>query len=94
MTTVLQHRIRGDTGGTDLKHVFFQYEVFSPKLLDVCLDGATNRTEVVESRASTVDLAALEKDKATLDQIIKEFFVLVQELCREGSTLRPEISSM
>lgn len=72
--------MRSDTGGIDLEHFLFQYEVFSPQLLDVGLDGTANRSKVVQSRTSTIDLKSLEEDISALDQIIQQFFVLLHQL--------------
>ena len=56
-----------DTGAINLEHLLFEDEVFSPELLDVGFNGATNWTEIVETSASPIDLKTLEEYKSTFD---------------------------
>lgn len=80
MSRTLEDSVRGDAGGADFQHFFFEDELFPPELFDVGLDGAADGTEVVEPCAASVDLKALKDDESSFEQIVKKFFVLLEQL--------------
>lgn len=70
----------GDACGIDFENVLLEDEEFPPYLFDVGLDCTADGSEVVEAGTSAVDFEALEDDKSSFKQIVKQFFVLLQHL--------------
>ena len=63
-----------------------------PELFEVVFDGAPDGSEIIESSTSAIDFESLEVDVAAFDEIVEEFFVMLEGLSGGRGTLRVEIS--
>ena len=71
MTAFLKNDVWGDASGADFEHILLKDKMFSPELFYVGFDGAADGTEIVETSAATIYLAALEVDESPFEEIIE-----------------------
>lgn len=77
------NRFRSQIGAFELEHILFQDKVLAPEGQDVCLETATGRAIVVETRDAAIDVERGHVKEASLKERVKGSLAVFEEKERE-----------